>query len=149
MKKVSLLVVALIFSGAAAAETQLASSGQLRLGDCPTPGPLSEDVRITLTTGVVAGFDCNATRVVMSACHTAGRVTSRSAYVNIPADCDPGQTDNTAADFCTSTNVPEGVSGPAFPTANSLTGTVSVRYPTADTAGCTAGAARGYAAAQP
>lgn len=148
MKKL-LLIAAVVFAGGVSAETELTSSGLLRLGDCPTPGPLAEDVRITLTTGVVAGFSCNATRVVMSACHTAGRVTSRSAYVNVPADCDPGQTDDTAADFCTETNVPQGVAGPAFPTANSLTGTVSVRYPTANTAGCTAAAARAYANGQP
>ena len=149
MKKLFVLFSVLVFSASAMAELELSSSGRLRLGDCPNPGPLSEDVAITLTTGVVAGFSCNATRVVMTACHTAGRVTSRSAYVNVPANCDTGQTDNTAPDFCTQTNVPQGVEGPAFPTANSLTGTVSVRYPTANTNGCTAPAARAYAGAHP
>jgi hypothetical protein len=149
MKKSLVLFAALAFTGLASAETALTSSGMLRTTDCPNPGPLSEDVRITLTAGVEAGFDCTAARVVMSACHSAGRQTSRSSLVNVPADCDPGQTDNAQADFCTETNVTQSVTGPAFPTANSVTGTVSVRYPTANTAGCDADSARAYAASQP
>lgn len=146
MKKIAIFVLALGVSAGAFAETQLDASGKLRLGDCPNPGPIAEDVSITLTTGVRAGFGCNATQVVMSACHSNGRVTSRSVYVNEPADCDPGQADDQAADFCTATNVPSEVTGPAFPTALSTTGTVSVRYPVATTDGCTAANAQAYAA---
>lgn len=145
MKKIAFFVAVMAISGSAFAELQLEQSGKLRLGDCPNPGPIAEDVSITLTNGVKAGFGCNATQIAMSACHSNGRVTSRSSYVNVPADCDTGQTDTAAADYCTSTNVPSEVTGPSFPTALSTTGTVSVRYPVATTDGCTAANAASYA----
>ena len=146
MKKIAILVATLAFSGAAFAETQLEQSGLLRITDCPADGPLVEDVRITLTSGVVAGFGCSATNVVMAACHTAGRVTSRSALVNLPAGCNPAVTDSNVAGYCTQRDVPQAVTGPAFPFAAAEGGTVSTGYPIQSTDGCTAENAEGFAA---
>lgn len=145
MKKIASLFAILAFSGAVQAETALEQSGLLRITDCPANGPLVEDVRITLTNGVVAGFGCSATNIVMAACHTAGRTTSRSAVVNLPAGCDPSVVDDQAANYCTQRNVTQAVTGPAFPFAAAQGGTVSTGYPVATTDGCTAGNAESFA----
>jgi hypothetical protein len=146
MKNIAFLAMALAFSGATYAETSLEQSGLLRITDCPANGPLVEDVRITLTAGVVAGFGCSATNVVMAACHTAGRTTSRSALVNLPDGCDPDATEEAeGVTVCTQRNVPQAVTGPAFPFAAAQGGTVSTGYPVASTDGCIAGNAESFA----
>ncbi|MBX9764513.1 MAG: hypothetical protein K2Y24_16105, partial [Pseudomonadaceae bacterium] len=60
MKKVSLVLAGLMFSGMASAALTLDTNGQLTLVDCPGAAggasPLIEDVNISLTAGVRAGF---------------------------------------------------------------------------------------------
>jgi hypothetical protein len=141
MKKITLLLVGLMASGMASEATTLTASGQLTLVDCPTPGPLIEDVNITLSTGVVAGFGCAATTVAMSACHTAGRTTARSSVIPGACTTDP----DTLVETCAEDTVGQ-VTGPAFPTASTASGTVKSEYPVADVEGCLAENARTHAA---
>lgn len=146
MKKITLLIAGLMVSGLASAATQLTATGQLTLVDCPgtVNSPLLEDVTITLSNGVEAGFACDDAVVVMSACHTAGRTTARSAVVNTPAGCGVGP--NPVA--CTGTTTQQ-VTGPSFPTASTSGGTVRAEYPVASvTGGCTAGNAETFANTQ-
>lgn len=144
MKKLSLVFAGLMFSGVASAALTLPASGQLTLVDCPgTAGvsPLLEDVTISLTAGVSAGFACNNTQVVMAACHSAGRTTARSAVVNVPAGCGTGQ----GQTACTGTATQQ-VTGPSFPTASTNGGTVAAEYPVATVnGGCTGANARNHA----
>ena len=74
MKKITLLLAGLMASGMASA-LPFAASGQLQVGVCNL---LNEDVNLSLTTGVVAGVSCDATRVAIATCHTAGMVKSRN-----------------------------------------------------------------------
>lgn len=146
MKKITLLLVGLMASGMASASTTLSASGQLTLVDCPgtVNSPLLEDVNITLSAGVEAGFGCDDSVVVMSACHTAGRTTARSAIVNVPAGCGTG----TGQTACTGTATQQ-VTGPSFPTASTAGGTVRAEYPVASvTGGCTAANAQTFADSQ-
>ena len=134
MKKFSLVLAGLMISGMASA-VQLDGVGGMvmRTGDCQTL--LNEDVRINLTTGVVAGVHCNTTRVAISACHTAGRKVSRSVEVVTPCD-------TTANPQCTDTVTVSTVQGPAMASATSNRGTVTSGYPGGD---CTAATAETYA----
>ncbi|MFT3757752.1 hypothetical protein [Thauera sp.] len=133
MKKLSLLLAGLVFSGLASAVEITAPSGRVLMTDCEL---LNEDVTINLTTGVVAGVACNDAQIVMSACHTAGRLTSRSADVTTCTD----PNDNT-----TCTTAPQSVSGPAMPTASTLRGTVTSEYPEGS---CSAGDAEDFASSR-
>lgn len=145
MKNFCLIFAGLMFSGMASAATVLTASGELTMVDCPgTAGvsPLLEDVRISLTAGVNAGFACDNSQVVMAACHTAGRTTARSAVVNIPDGCGTGA----GQTACTGTETRQ-VTGPSFPTASTNGGTVVAEYPVSSvTGGCTAENARAHAA---
>lgn len=124
MKKITLILAGLIVSGAASA-VQLESSGPVTMVNCAL---LNEDVNITLTTGVEAGVSCDAESIVISACHTAGRVTSRSANVTTCVNTDgDGATGVGGNEDCTT--APQAVEGPAMPTASTLAGTVVSQYP--------------------
>ena len=148
MKSISLICAGMLFSGMASAALELTAPGQLTLLDCPGAGvsPLSEDVNISLTASVQAGFACNNTTIVMAACHSVGRQTSRSVNGPIPEGCNTAY--NPAAPVgvqCTGTGNFQ-VTGPAFPTASTEGGTVTSEYPVADVAGgCTAANARTHA----
>lgn len=133
MKKITLLLAGLMVSGAASAVQLTAPSGLVTTtGACATL--LNEDVAINLTSNVVAGVACSATRIAISTCHTAGRTASRTAPVTTCTD----PLDNTT---CTTANVT--VTGPAMAGASTARGTVTSAYPaglcTATTAETAAG----------
>lgn len=135
MKKISLAVAGLLFSGLASA-VQLPSSGTVFQTVCSN---LNEDVSINLTTGVVAGVSCTATRVALSACHTAGMLKSRSVgqkTVQVP-DPDPNaaagatvpQTQSCSVGTADPACQTVAVKGAAVPSATTLAGTVNNQYP--------------------
>lgn len=129
MKKISIAVAGLLFSGLASA-VQLTSSGLLPVTACDN---LNEDVNISLTTGVVAGVSCTADRVAFAACHTAGMLKSRSVGrkqienpdVNVGGQITVSCTVGSADPACVSTPV----QGAAVATATSIRGTVNTEYP--------------------
>lgn len=134
MKNIALVLAGLMVSGMASAVT-LTSSGAVAMNVC---APLNEDVTINLSTGVLAGVTCNDTAVALSACHSGGKVTTRSvpvktiaATADVPehlVSCVVGPADPDCA--------LEEVRGPAMPAATTLMGTVNTQYPGGDS--CTA-----------
>lgn len=134
MKKIALIFAGLMVSGAASA-AQFTSSGPVTMDQCT---PLNENVTINLSTGVYAGVACSNTAVALSACHSGGKVTSRTVPVktieatnDIPehiVSCVVGPSDPDCA--------LEDVRGPAMPAATTLLGTVNTQYPGGDS--CTA-----------
>jgi len=141
MKKISLAVAGLLFSGLASA-IQLSSSGLIAVTVCDN---LNEDVSINLTAGVVAGADCTASRVAFAACHTAGMLKSRSVgqkVIQIP-DPDPqaaaGATVPSTVSCTVGTADPAcqsvAVTGAAVPSSTTDKGTVNSQYP--GTGACT------------
>lgn len=74
MKKALLIGACLVFSNAAFA-VQYGTSGIITPADCDA---LNEDVKVTLTNGVVAGAECNPGAIAFATCHTGGRTTSRT-----------------------------------------------------------------------
>lgn len=148
MKKISLAVAALLFSGAASA-VQLGSSGLLNQVDCPN---LNEDVSIRLTTGVVAGADCTATRVAFAACHTSGMLKSRSVTQKVVAgvgtDAEGEPNPDTTVTGCTVGEADPDcelvtVEGAQVPSSISTAGTVNNEYP--GTGECLVGVPEGVA----
>jgi len=141
MKKISLAVAGLLFSGLASA-VQLSSSGLIAVTVCDN---LNEDVSINLTTGVVAGADCTASRVAFAACHTAGMLKSRSVGQKDVTTTDPDTgEDVTSTVSCTvGTADPDcesvAVQGAAVPSSTTDRGTVNSQYP--GTGACTVGVA--------
>jgi len=143
MKKFSIVIASLMFSGAASA-IQFPTSGLLIQQDCLN---LNEDVRLNLTAGVVAGVNCrsNSTnpllpnRVAIAACHTAGMLKSRSITQRTDTTVTPnvvvtGCVVGTDAGCAVST-----VSGASVPGATTLAGTVNIGFP--GTGSCTVGVA--------
>lgn len=137
MKKITLLLAGLMASGMASA-LPFAASGQLQVGVCNL---LNEDVNLNLTTGVVAGVNCSATRVAIATCHTAGMVKSRNVGTKtIQVDDGNGGTTptvvscsiGTADPACTGTTI----TGAGIANATTLRGTVTTSYP--GTGACTA-----------
>lgn len=145
MKKLSIVIAGLMFSGAAFA-VQFPATGPLLQQECAN---LNEDVTLTLTNGVVAGVNCRAAaagvvaRVAIAACHTGGMQKSRSTTQRIvPADpAVVGSVATTVTGCATGstgcTVVP--VTGASMPGATTLLGTVNIAYP--GTGACTAAAA--------
>ncbi len=144
MKKISLVVAGLFFSGMASA-IQLPASGSVPVTTCNN---LNEDVSINLTAGVVAGVSCTNARVALSACHTAGMLKSRSVgrkTINVDVGDGNGNitptptvvscTVGTADPACASV----AIQGAAVPSALSTRGTVNTEYP--GTGACTVGVA--------
>lgn len=131
MKKISLAVAVagLLFSGLASA-VQLPASGSVTVLQCTN---LNEDVSLNLTTGVVAGVDCTATRVAFAACHTAGMQKSRSVGQKTVVDttvepntsstvsCTVGDADKDCKSVA--------VTGAAVPSSTTNKGTVNNQYP--------------------
>lgn len=139
MKKFTLILAGLMVSGMASA-VQLTQSNSVSMEDC---APLNENVRINLSNNVHAGVMCNDNAVALSACHTGGKVTTRSVPVKtiaaVPADGIPEHlvscTVGAADPECTLTDV----KGPAMPAATTILGTVNTQYPGGGT--CTAAGA--------
>lgn len=139
MNKIALIFSGLMFSGMASA-VPLAASGPVTMVDCNL---LNEDVRINLSTGVFAGVSCNATAIALSACHSAGKQTSRSVPVRDVAavagpPAIPAHIETCVIDQADPTCVMRTVTGPAMPAATTLLGTVNTQYPGGQ---CTAAAA--------
>jgi hypothetical protein len=139
MKKISLLVACLVASGMASA-IEFPASGQLQVGVCNL---LNEDVNLSLTTGVVAGVSCNANRVAIATCHTAGMVKSRNVgtktiqvddgngnMVDQEVSCSIGAADPA----CAGTTI----TGAGIANATTRRGTVTTSYP--GTGACTSAA---------
>lgn len=131
MKKLSILLAGMVISGAAFAQVAtgtvpLLGSGSVGTNVC---GLLNEDVRINLTTGVNAGVDCSATRVAISACHTAGRTVSRTQNVPSPVGCGVDADNDGNIDVECNGTEPQTVSGPAMAGASTVNGTVTSLYP--------------------
>lgn len=129
MKKLSVLLMGLVFSGAAFSQVAtgtvaLTGTDFVRTNTC---GLLNEDVRINLTTGVEAGVDCAANRIAMAACHTGGRTVSRSTTVVTNAPCGGVNPDNSAQPACETAT--QTVTGPAMAGASTANGTVISLYP--------------------
>ena len=138
MKKLSILLLALLTSGAASAVT-LDGPGTLLMTDCDV-GLLNEDVRINLTTGVVAGISCTTNCIAIATCHEAGRKASRTANVRTcTTEDDPDTPENEEAGC---TEVATTVQGPAMANATTTRGTVTTGYPEGD---CTASDAETFA----
>jgi len=123
----SLLFAGMMTSGAAVAQQLSSADGEVTMVDCNL---LANDIRITLTNGVVAGLQCDTTNnhVALAGCHTKGLSTERSALV-----LDPNDTPNDATDDCDpnadANGCVEVVSGASFPTATTKAGTVASRFP--------------------
>lgn len=143
MKKLSIVIAGLMFSGAASA-IQFSANGPLLQQECAN---LNEDVTINLTNGVVAGVNCRAAagavqaRVAIAACHTGGMQKSRSTTQRTVAGANPGDADVVTTGCATGsagcTVVP--VTGASIPGATTLLGTVNIAYPGTGT--CTAATA--------
>lgn len=134
MKKITLVLAGLMISGAASA-VQLGASGPVTIADC---GMLNEDVRINLSTGVFAGVSCTPNVIALSACHSAGKVTSRTVPVRTVAasgvapNIIPEHLESCVVDPADATCVVTEVTGPAMPTATTALGTVNTQYPGTD-----------------
>nr|WP_143023928.1 hypothetical protein [Pseudomonas benzenivorans] len=133
MKKITLLLVGLMASGVASAETVdlVAPSTSVDRVTCTL---LNEDVSINLTTNVVGAVACDTTGIAIATCHTAGRTTNRSQEVTTCTD---------PTDPTTCTTAVEVVTGPAVPYATTAKGTVTNEYPSS--AACDAAAVQGVA----
>lgn len=130
MKKFGLIFAGLLLSGTASA-VQLQSSGNVTMEDCNL---LNENVRINLSTGVVAGVSCNNVAIALSACHTGGKQTTRRVAVRDVAAVQgppaiPAHIETCVIDANDATCVMRDVTGPAMPAATTLLGTVNTQYP--------------------
>lgn len=137
MKKLSLLAMCLAFSGfASAAPAVIPDDGKVTQVACTA---LNEDVKIGLSTNVIGGFDCTATTIKLAACHTNGRVSSRTSKKKI---CTGAGTEADPQVCTESPTETETVTGPAVYTASSAGGQVLPSYPggTCDDAKVTASA---------
>ncbi len=137
MKKITLLFVALMASGSVSA-TQFSQSGLLPVGTCNL---LNEDVSINLTTGVVAGVSCTATRIAIAACHTAGMVKSRNVGTKVvQVDDGAGNMVDQTVSCAIGTADPDCagtvVVGPGVANATTGRGTVTTTYPGGGATGC-------------
>lgn len=133
MKKITLILAGLMVSGVASA-VQLQSSGNVTMQNCTL---LNEDVRINLSSGVVAGVSCNNVAIALSACHTAGKQTSRTVPVRDVAavagpPAIPAHIESCVLDEDDATCELRAVNGPAMPAATTLLGTVNTQYPGGD-----------------
>lgn len=103
MKKLNGLALVALLSGvsfgALANPVAIAPGGLIAALDCPL---LAEDVRIPLSTGVVAARNCTGAGLAIrvAACHTSGRVGERTIEVPCRAASDTS-TENAALPVCT------------------------------------------------
>lgn len=124
---VALAALACTSMNAIAAPVAIVSNDQIAVADCAL---LAEDVRIALSTSVLAARNCVVANnaILMATCHTSGRKASRT--VEVPCDAD----DNTPAPVCDG-------SGGAGATVNRVTNTGAAIF-----VGSTAGGQLGPAA---
>jgi len=123
MKKITLLLVGLMASGAASAASVAMTTASTSVGNA-TCTLLNENVAINLSSNVVGAVECLPTGISIAACHTAGRTASRTMDVTT---CVPGAT-ATDAEVCT-TALAQAVSGAAVAYATTAKGTVAPDYP--------------------
>ena len=122
MKKIAMVFAGLIASGTAiGAPVTFTQSGDYTMDNCLNADGLSlltQDITITLSTGVVAGVDCvvntldNSKHIAVATCHSSGVTANRTA--------DHDNDVNTA---------PTAVTGAAYPAASTRAGTVQNSYP--------------------
>jgi hypothetical protein len=133
MKIYAIFAAGMLVSGMASA-VQFDVSGPLTVSDCP--GLLQEDVRINLSTNVVAGTDCNAAAVALATCSIVGRQTERTVELQ---DCQdvPGGNDRFGNPITTQICQPfvppqfDQTSGSVIFSGSSGQGTVVPSYPDA------------------
>lgn len=122
-----LTIVSLALAPALGMAAPMDSSGSIRTTDCTL---LQDNVAVTLSTGVRAGWNCNTGATVPSigiaACHANGRTASRSAQrVTCDNTVDPVT--------CSSETVT--TTGAVFPAATTRGGNMQMAFPGAN---CTA-----------
>lgn len=119
MKKITLLLAALMASGAASAATQAILAPSTSVGNalCTL---LNEDVKINLSSNVSGGISCDGLGIALAACHVGGRTATRTQ---------PVTTCTNPADSTTCTTTDTSVTGAAVPYATTAKGTVTADYP--------------------
>ena len=127
MKKITLLLVGLMASGVASAESVVLTGSSNPVGNAVCT-LLNEDVSINLSNNVVGGVECTDVGISIAACHTAGRIATRTQDV---------ETCTTDAGVTTCTTAPKSVTGASVAYATTAKGTVTSDYPggTCDAAG--------------
>lgn len=134
MKK-ELSILSLALAPALGMAGTLTATGAVRTTDCSL---LQDNLTIQLSSGVQAGWICNTTTtntLSIAACHTSGRIASRSATAT---NCGTG----TASAQCTT--VTTTATGAVVPAATTGGGSMQFRFPGS---ACTAGVAEGQATA--
>lgn len=120
MKK-ELTILSLALAPALGVAAPMTTSGSIRTTDCTL---LQDNVAVTLSNGVQAGWNCNTTATVQSIglamCHLNGRTASRSAQV---VTCD-NNVDPVTCSSSTSTTT-----GAVFPAATTRGGNMQMIFP--------------------
>ncbi|MDP3977120.1 MAG: hypothetical protein Q8P85_03860 [Pseudomonas sp.] len=118
MKKITLLLVGLMASGVASAESVVLTGSSNPVGNaiCTL---LNEDVSINLSNNVVGGVECTDVGISIAACHTAGRIATRTQDVETCTTATPP--------VCTT--APASVTGASVAYATTAKGTVTNDYP--------------------
>lgn len=127
-KKIAFIISGLMLSGlASAAGTVLPENKKVTQLDCEL---LNEDVQLALSTNVVAAYECRAANrtIYFAGCSTAGRVSSRTAEVDVPEGCGVADADGNIATPCTGKE-PKTVSGSVVSLANSMGGQLQQTFP--------------------
>lgn len=119
MKKITLLLAALMASGMASAATVVITAPSTSVGNA-TCTLLNEDVKVNLSSNVSGAVSCDGLGIALAACHTGGRTTTRTQPVTTCTD---------AADPTTCTTANASVSGAAVAYATTAKGTVTADYP--------------------
>lgn len=134
MKKITLLLVGLMASGAASAASVPMTSASTSVGNA-TCTLLNENVAINLSNNVVGAVECLPTGISIAACHTAGRTATRTQDV---VTCVPATAPATGEVCTTAAN--QSVTGATVAYATTAKGTVTSDYPGAlcDAAAATA-----------
>eukprot|EP00906_Rhabdomonas_costata_P007840 RCo011207 len=115
------------------AQTPMTGTTDVTVASCSL---LQDNLKITLSQGVSGGYQCNTANNIFSlaACHTGGRVTTRTTNVQTPAGCGGTTTVNCTGSTTTT------VSGSVVPLATTQGGSMTPKFPgsNCDAAGSTA-----------
>lgn len=125
--KIAFALSGLLFAGFVnAAGTVLPVNKKLDQVDCPL---LNEDVQLTLSTNVVAAYKCTAATntILFAGCSTSGRVSSRTAMVDLPAGCGVAPAGGGAIVPCVATK--QAVNGSVVSMAASTGGQLKQTFP--------------------
>lgn len=132
MKKELIFGLAMLPTVVMAAGTAITGSTIVTANNCSL---LQDDLTVQLSTNVVGAFSCDTTstptKFAVSACHTAGRTSSRTSTVFLPDGCG-----GTSTVVCTGTTAST-VTGAVVPNATTLGGSMKMSFPggTCDTGG--------------